>query len=227
MPVPVHARLRISGLLYGDALWSVSMALAGAGGEDPFGTGIPDVEGALQDWANAVQALNGGQIFGGKMQMGLSTDGSIETVRAARIGTDGKETEVALNTLGVPVKGQGSSLHDVQTAIVASLRTGRPGGSNRGRMYLPAIGVSVSGGRLGGAPSAAELATDVAGWLHDVCSGFPRGAGFTPALVPVIASRTKDALTAVTEVAVGDRLDSQRRRRGGEDEVYSTAAIAS
>jgi hypothetical protein len=107
-----------------------------------------------------------------------------------------------------------------QTAIAVSLRAGqRPNGSPfRGRFYLPApqaITV-VNEGLLDPAVQSGILAA-VQGHLSRL-----KAAGHSPA----IWSRTvEDLVGHITEVRVGNKFDTIRRRRNAIPETYVTAAV--
>lgn len=222
----VHGRLRIGGTLYNDASWSIGVNVGTSIGGDPFSGGTEDVQGALQNWADNVKTLNAGRIFPGDMAGSLSTAGTIEFIRASRIGTDGKESAVALITIAPGIKGGGTPIHPAQTAITISLLTGRPGASYRGRLYLPALGQPLTDGRVA-QNGAGILATQAAGWLKQV-SDAAEGMNsivLQGELRPIVVSSSKVSQSPITSVRVGNRLDSQRRRAEGQQEVYSVAPV--
>ena len=223
MPAPVHARLRLGGALYGDASWSIGINIGSGQNGDPFANLSGDINQALDAWRDNVKGLNGGAILPGVVRGLMSAQANIQYVRCSRVGTDGKETNVSLVELGSAAAGTGSSYQDAQTACVFSLLTGRPGASYRGRVYLPALGATLSLGRLPESQPA-QLATGLAGWLKDVTLATLDfgGVGSTH---PVVVSTTRGVLTQITSVRVGNRLDSQRRRAEGQEEVYGVAAV--
>lgn len=224
MPAPVHARVRIGGSIYNDARWSIGLNVSNSVGSDPFAGGTLDVQGALEDWATNVKNLNSGAILPAQMARALGTQTKIDFVRTARIGADGKESAVALIQLGTAIAGQGDPVHDAQTAIVVSLLTGRPGGSNRGRIYLPAQGVPLADGRAS-ANFTSQLATAAGTWVQSIGDAANNFSGPATQDTSVCIASSKGFLAVVTSVRVGNRLDSQRRRAESQDEVYSSAVV--
>lgn len=223
MVAPVHYRVRVGGLLYSDASWSVGIGFGRRGGANGLPADPGDATGFLEDWADAIKALNNGNVLSIRLRQCLSVAGNINMIRVSRIGAEGRETAVAIINVGEPPAGDGNALHDAQTAIAVSLQTGRPGASYRGRFYMPALGLGLSQGRFGALPTQ-ELATDAAGWLNQVGDAAPAVAG-TGVMRPIVASNTRSVLTEVTSVRVGNRLDSQRRRAESQEEVYGVAAV--
>lgn len=103
--------------------------------------------------------------------------------------------------------GSGTSsreLKPAQTSLVASLRTGRPGRSYRGRMFLPATGVELTQSTF--AFAGAEAISEA---MADFFSGINRD--IATAKVHVV-SDTRSTSTQVTYVSVDHRIDIQRRR---------------
>lgn len=227
MPAPVHARLRIGGKIYGDASWSIGIAFANSNGADPFQNGTTDVQGALEDWADGVRALNSNQIFPSAIATMMGQQVDVGFIRASRIGLDGKESAVALLSLGTPLTMNGTAKHPAQTAVVASLQSGRPGASYRGRVYLPLLALSPNLGRVSPGDTAAA-STAFAAFLRDCGQAAQSfGAAVPFDVVPVVASPSKSASTRITSVRVGNRFDSQRRRAEGQEEIYSVAPVPS
>lgn len=223
MVVPQHIRIRVGGTLYNDASWSIGVNFARPGLFGGVGLGEPLVQDSLEGIRDAVRALNDGNIFPGALRTPLSTSGAIKSIRVSRIGTDGKEVAVALQE-GFVVLGTGEPMHSAQTAIALSLRTGRPGASYRGRVYLPGLRMPLSAGRIDGG-NRTTLVEGFAQWLRDVAGSLPGGILDLVELDPVVVSSVKEVATPVTTVAVGDRLDTQRRRAEGQDEAYSVAPV--
>nr|CRY97315.1 hypothetical protein [uncultured prokaryote] len=98
-----------------------------------------------------------------------------------------------------------------QCAVVASLLTGKPGRSKRGRSYLPLLSDPQFQGQM--APStctqiAEAYANLMNAYLDGTASGLPQ--------TPVVASITHGYNTPLTEVRVDTRWDVQRRRAAQE-----------
>lgn len=147
------------------------------------------------------------------VQAALSEFVSIASVRVAMHHVDtGPETSVGVSTHAAV---GGSSAHSCppQVSVVATLRTGTPGRSYRGRIYWPAgpfapdqsgilsLGVGVLNTAVQDIAQFIEAAALVAG----------------PALVWYVWSPTKGTGAPITEVSVGGRADTQRRRNSGPD----------
>jgi hypothetical protein len=120
-----------------------------------------------------------------------------------------------------------SPIFPPQIALVAQLRAAGTGLGTKGRMYLPGIAHSLQGnGHISSTNAgtvaanlktfidAAEVAVDSPGYVMNVSKGRPG--------VPFTAPINK----RVTEIRVGDVYDTQRRRRNGLTESYSTAVLA-
>jgi hypothetical protein len=106
-----------------------------------------------------------------------------------------------------------------QCAVVVSLKTASSGPRFRGRMYMPPFTAAslTTDGRLLTA-TRDSLATAAAAWLTSI-------KATTPGWVPVVYSRTGGSTTAVTAVAVGDVIDTQRRRRADLVEARKTVLV--
>lgn len=217
-----HLSLRLGGHFYTDSeSWSVGLKFRSVTGGDPGA--LEGMQAKLESWRDAIKALNGGNVVPTTMLSFLNDSTTIEFIRASSVGADGKEDAVALVEIGQAVRGTGSFGLPAQLAVACSLRTGRPGGSYRGRMYWPAVGQPPSGGEIPPARCSA-LATDVAGWISAVENA---GASIiTPGVRCNVVSTTKAVATPVTSVAVGSRFDIQRRRSEGQQESYSVASVA-
>lgn len=128
---------------------------------------------------------------------------------------------IASNAGSVAGGGAGLSLPN-ETAVVATLRTGKVGPANRGRAYLPGFATSnQSAGDVIAAASMTAISNWVATWIgamasqgYTLCIAQPArqayvGTGHNPASHPARAAGTVD----VTSVLVRDNhWDSQRRR---------------
>lgn len=221
MVIP-HALLRIGGSLYTDeSNWSVGIRLVP---QDPLGGPVTDgIQKSLEDFRDAVRALNGTLVITPRMRAFLSTEGQLEYIRTSYVGADGRETAVAITNLAQPIPGTGQWQHDSQTCVCISLLSNLPGASNRGRFYWPALNADLdnTGRIVNGARDA--LVNEVAGWVADVGNS---GDGFLVKMIPSIVSTTKGTARAIQSVRVGNRLDVQRRRADGQKESYGSALVA-
>lgn len=213
----VYNRVILSGLIGGVQTWSVGMSFGTSSGIVP---GVSTYDDLLA-WATAIGALNGGHIFDSEIGVALGTITSIAKVRTETVAADGTLTDAAEFNQAPAYFGSGTVHMPPQSAIVASLETGRPGRSFRGRIYWPALGFPIqpNTGRID-ITDATSIATSTATLLGDIASAAPGGA----ALIPVIASAKLGEQTPITSVAVGTVVDTQRRRRDKLVEQYASVS---
>lgn len=199
----------------------------GAGGEI-WSTGvnfIPDVgpavisPGDLAAWAeSAAVELEAG--LGTVLNTGVSANGTIDEVRAYYYpSNDGPAQFVGIAPCDYV--GSSTSNNPLPTSMVFSLLTATAGRSFRGRMYWPALSLTINtSGRF---PSSVmtSAATDAANLLTALAGAVTIATDLTPAVV----SKTRNLVTPVTQIRVGDVPDTQRRRRDALVEAYSTASI--
>lgn len=105
-----------------------------------------------------------------------------------------------------PLPGTSTATLPAQTAIVATLLSGLPGRSYRGRMYLPCTGATLQVNHQLQATRAQGIATSVAGILSAV-NAFASGGPFGVAAVAGLQGRIP-----VSSVRVDTEPDIQRRR---------------
>lgn len=139
-------------------------------------------------------------------------------VRVSAINADGTvENGASVGTITSPLAGTGTQSMPPQVAVVSSLVTGGRGPRNRGRLYLPAFtaptatGIVVSAGGI----TTVNNATKTAILAFNAITG----------IRCAVVSRTHATYSDVTFVRVGDQLDTQRRRREGVRENYTSLAI--
>lgn len=209
-------RVIFSGRLFNSEDWSTGFSFAARTGEEL--TDYAD----LERWAIAIGQLNGGKIFPPALQKLLTTSASITSVRTEARSSNGKLMQAGEYSPPAPIVGQGTATKTFQTALVLSIRTGRPGRSFRGRSFLPALGAVTSSitGRLTD-PSPSGIASGGVLLLSQIAGA--AGGGFS--LVPVVESRTLERITIATAVDVGDVLDVMRRRRDKLTEARTTEVI--
>lgn len=135
-------------------------------------------------------------------------------------GIDGLLNSQNTYSLSAPNAGTGvASGQPPQSAHVCTLATAQPGRSGRGRIYLPGL----AGGQLtvdGMLPDATALtlAQRIRAFIVAVNA-------LQPEIKVQVHSETKQALYAVTQVRVGNIVDTQRRRRDALTETYQTVAV--
>lgn len=208
----------ISGTLPGGEVWSVGAHFVGA-------AGVPTAQSfaQLDAWAGRIAALNAGNVVPAGVRNIMSTAVAVTSVRCELLNGDASLAQAAERGTPDPRTGVGTPTKPLQTSLVASLFTGRPGRSYRGRMYWPALGLGLGAtdGRVSNATCQA-VATETAQFLRNVGAqaGFESEPGFL-----VVCSQTLNVNTPVTEIRVGDVPDVQRRRRDALTEGIFSAPM--
>lgn len=127
----------------------------------------------------------------------------------------GHATLQADHTLGSPWVGTSSGSHPLQVALVATLLTGAPGRSRRGRLYCPATGATLN---IDGQVNATQVDHLSAGLAH----GFTHLHSHSdPTGIPSVVSSTLSTSNPITTVRVDSRADIQRRRANRQLAEYS------
>lgn len=139
-------------------------------------------------------------------------------IRVSAINSDGTVVNGAsVGSISPTIDPTATQTMPPQVAIVSTLITGGRGPRNRGRLYIPAFTAPTSAGMVVSAAgiSAINTATKTA------VNAFNSISGIRCAVV----SRTHGTYSDVTFVRCGDQLDTQRRRRDGVKENYTSLAI--
>lgn len=118
--------------------------------------------------------------------------------------------------LPAPKQGSGTIKSPFQVARCVSLQTALPGASYRGRFYVPAMGASVAITGTVNPPPNYLLA-----WKTLFTAVEAAWTGSAPIELGVY-SPSKDVVTPVTRLRVGNVLDTQRRRRDALVETFSS-----
>jgi hypothetical protein len=159
-------------------------------------------------------------------------------VKVASFGTDGKtiDDEIDYYSYPTPILGAYTVNHNPpQISLAATLTSSEARGlASKGRMYLPGVGPSVdTNGRIPSADSG-NIATNLKTFFDALNSSFPM-----PGLV-ILASHghrtevlpgpdivyTSPENKFVHGLKVGDVYDTQRRRRNGLSESYTSRTLA-
>jgi hypothetical protein len=134
----------------------------------------------------------------------IYTSYSFNEVRTYYYETNGRTADVASIAVNTPNPGtNASALAPIDTAMVCSLRTAKPGRSHRGRMYIPYHGATQPTG-LVVASAATTYNNSTAAMLSAVNTG--------TALDVVVVSPTLGDSTKVTSTTMDLKPDVQRRR---------------
>lgn len=149
----------------------------------------------------------------------LSTAGTLARVQVYNYGSTGPATAMGDRVLPIALTGNGTPACPPQVAVVCTLLTGQAGKSYRGRIYWPALNGAMNAALEGGSPTTAAPA------FAQLLNGIAQDINGFGAYEPVVYSPTLDAVTNVTQVRVGNRLDTQRRRRDDLIEAYTYATL--
>lgn len=211
-----YVRVSILGTTVGGEVWSINPVF------DPTGeleVGISQAN--LDAAAVAIAQLSPGGDLLSTMSPAMSIVGARLEIRA-----DADDSLLAISIAGrsTPLVGTGSVLQPSQAAIVFSLRTNTPGGSGRGRVYWPAMGVQLNtSGRMGTSGTTTWVGafkTYMAGIDSALSTAFTL-IGFDLA----VRSRTTLSTPHVVRIQAGDLVDTQRRRRDSLPETYVTVNV--
>lgn len=209
-------RVRISGTMPGGEVWSINPAFAETDGS------VVQSYADLLSWANAIVATNAAKILPTTVLDLLSTVAAITEVRTEVYDSTGKLTAAAEVTLTTPIPGTASPNKAYQSSVAVSLLTGRPGRSYRGRLYLVALSITLNVASL---RLSASQASSIATQMSATLTAWGNAAPGDIDLRPVVVSKTLGMNSQVTQVGVGDVMDTQRRRRDSLAEAYSFAPV--
>lgn len=205
-------KVSIVGTLPTGEEWSVNPVF-GIGGD--FG-----VSTTPQQMADLVTAVNAITVPANLLQM-FALNTNLTGCRVEARTKSGVLENQAEGLRGTAAQGAVSTAHPFQTAWVTSLRTTRPGGSGRGRLYWPATGVVLQNSDY--RPSSATVSstlTAVKAYLALIQAQVDviwDGVGL------MVWSRERNELNAINQLQMGNILDTQRRRRDVLLETYTGA----
>lgn len=216
-------RVILEGSTWGGEVWSTSFAFADT--TIPVDGGVITDYGDLATLASAIFADWGTETWATALLNALASSNTLDRVRVE--ARDGTTLIQAAESDGTPINGNGGNPNPPQTAFVISLRTGRPGRSYKGRMYFPLTGMSVASntGRLNPV-SIGPLLTGAKDMIKATLAQADTVAGPGSDFKTVVYSSKLDLVTPVTTIAIGDVVDSQRRRRDRLSETYYVTGLA-
>lgn len=198
-----HNVVRILGYLPGGEVWSVTPKFA-----SPLGC-VEEYDDLLA-WAQAIGAYIQGLPTNNRLRGYLSNQAGIEGVRVEYRDAANQLAQAAEFIFTTRLPGNGVPNKPYQCSVVASLRTGRPGRSFRGRLYWPCLSGSLSTATMRLLPDdTGVFATNMAELLDAMRTSSP----LEHDLMSVVVSLTTDTYTGINEIQVGDIIDTQRRRR--------------
>lgn len=208
-----HILLSFGGDLPGGEIWACGMRTVWQDG--------PNTSADRKAWAttnlpDAVSAVEG---LVTNSAAKLSTVTKLRYVKFNPIGPDGKYEDASatigthLDDTAIVSGGGGGAFMPWQVACVATMLTDAARGrGSKGRMFLPALAMSVNPDLLIGSAAAIGLATTVAAFVHAI-AGLDAGTGhgtYKPAILSSIGD--PGPTNVITSVSVDERLDVQRRR---------------
>lgn len=120
-------------------------------------------------------------------------------------GYNGGSTAHVVGTNPAVWAGTGGSLGPFQACMVVTLNTGLAGRRNRGRMYLPANGLSYGSTGFFGSTTYQDAADGAAVIFNEINSSYDSNQ-------VCVVSQTAGVSNLVTEVVCDNRPDIQRRR---------------
>lgn len=195
-----------------------------------FYLGLPDadVSNPTQQLADAIKAA--WQTFFTAATSQTSAYWDTTEVKLAQLAPDGKTflDNTVFSTYAAPISGTKTTpIFPPQVSLVATLQSTLSRGlAAKGRMFLPAIVATVG---INGHIAATDT-QNIAGNLATFFNAVNTASG--PAGRVILASKGRGpagtgALNQpVTRIRVGDVYDTQRRRRNGFTESYSTTNLA-
>lgn len=208
--------VRINGAMPNGEVWSINPRFAGG----PGGVIVGYEE--LQEWAQNIADYLVALPSGSSLLAALSSAVSITSVRTEQLDASGQLVQAGEYILTTPKAGSSTPTKPFQTSIVASLLTGRPGRSYRGRLYWPFLGSSISTSTLRIPTSFTQsFANDMAALLTAIATTLAPDQ----ATAPVVVSQTLNVATPITQISVGDVVDTQRRRRDSLDEARTVQTV--
>lgn len=204
-------RLQVGGSLYGVEQFSWSLSLADWELNSEPSTPPTEVPQGIID---AVVAFH--------TNTWVSNVAKIEFIKLNEIGVDGRyvsDDTTVVHDFATPVAGAGANTGTwPQLSVAVSLLTeAKRGLAHRGRFYPPAIMAVPAAGKISaGLPlTVANAATMMINAIN----------ASIPEYDVVVASGVRGgAFRRVSQVVVGDVIDTQRRRRTSIPEVYTPAA---
>lgn len=222
-----HALLRFGGTWFVDEIWSCGIRI---GTDSDEATVAQWVETLTQPDLETPSALHlrlaqGVRAWFARSTSRVSSRATLNYVELNAIGPDGRYADPGnphrIEYAGAEIlQGPGGFATWPQLATVVSfLPAQRRGLATRGRIYVPTGLTSDGSGRIasGDAQGMAASAAELLEWIGDseslALAGEPRA---------VIASDlgSPGPMRIITEVRVGDVVDTQRRRRNQLAEVY-------
>jgi hypothetical protein len=197
-----------------------------------FFMGQPDADALAPSQAFADAVRDAWQVFWNTGLNSISSSYTFNQVKCARLMPDGHYNagdDVVVSFPATADAGpQAGAPLPPQVACVATLIAGSGKGlAGKGRMYLPGVSDAVSSSGTFNTAVAQSIATTLATFFNTINASID-----APGQAINASKGSKAALylnmrnVPINGVRVGNVYDTQRRRRNGLSEVYSTAVVA-
>ena len=148
--------------------------------------------------------------FWADVRNGIGSRAKLDTVKCAKIGTNGKYLSDPFISAFPPVAGTAIGVdHPFQVSLCVSLLTARRGPSGRGRIYLPCPTLSVSGDGTVAAGTVDAVSAAVGAFITNLNNS----PGVDRPGSQVLIASSKGFSSPVTGVRTGRVLDTIRSRR--------------
>jgi hypothetical protein len=220
--VPHTVKMSLSGDINTVQTWSTGLWFSyNSPGGDPDSSqhvvdemaGSSDLAGYLANWWTSIEAY-------------ASTVVRFTKATYYAYGADPAVPSMNEYTLPTPLSGTTSLTVPPEVALVASLRTARPGASGRGRSYFPLLAPDLQGDGKVRAACCTAVAASYSALLSAINAHDFGGSGSTITnLTASVVSRTLIATFPITRVDVDSRMDSQRRRQDKLPGLVYSAAV--
>jgi len=211
-----YVRVSILGSMSGEEVWSVNPVFDPTG---EFGTTVNQAQLDAATLAIANRTIPSSLLT-------LLAPASSMTGARVEVRDDVNDGLLAISSQGrtTPVSGTGAVRLTAQSAVVLSIRTDVPGASGRGRLYWPAMGLTISNNSRINTPAVATIVADFKSYLlgmrSDLAAAFPT-IGFDLA----VRSKTTKTTPHAVRIQVGTVPDTQRRRRDKLSESYTSVTF--
>lgn len=224
-----HIRLQAGGRLFDTEQWSINLNMRlGTDNGEPTGIVLDLWEQWTQD--NVEDAFNDVAAYVQNPLAGWSTAAKLDFVKLNVIGPDGRyrnqgQTVAFYSEAQPPIDGT-LTPGPAQTAMVVSLLTDlQRGRASRGRFYVPcgAFGVDSGTGRV--STPVVNDAADAAQDFLDSLNNMPGLDVNNPRVVIASNLGNPGPANNVTAIAIGNVLDTQRRRRNQLPETYTERPV--
>lgn len=224
-----HLRLQMGGQFFDSEIWSIGLRLAiGNGNTPPSGPVISlwqewtrdNIADIADDCAAYVEAS--GSHFSNRAWLDYVKLNVVN--EQGRYASEGETVEFRWADQDRP-QGTLAPTWPQLSTCVSLLTAVTRGRASRGRFYVPtgAMGVDSGTGRM--TQSDAQTMTLAAQTFVNALNNQPGIDVNNPRVVVASALGAPGPVRDVTAVAVGDVLDTQRRRRNDLPEVYTTAGV--